>query len=137
MVRARSQERSAAAAVEFALILPFLAFLFVAAIDFGRVFYASLTVTNCARNGALYAYDPYSKLNSRYSSLTEAALADASNLTPPPTVTSATGSDANGTYLQVTVTYQFNTVTNFPGVPSTTTISRTVRMNTAPRIPKP
>src|SRR5438270_11392137 len=49
------ERRRAAAIVELALLLPFLALLFAAAADFGRVFYYYVTVTNCARSGALYA----------------------------------------------------------------------------------
>jgi len=116
-------------------LLPFLMFLFVIAVDWSRVFYDSVIVTNCARNGALYACDPTTQASSPYANVTEAALADASNLSPPPTVTSTQGSDANGSYVEVTVTYQFQTVSNFPGVPKTTTVVRTVRMNVLPQNP--
>ena len=50
--------RHAAAAAELAILLPFLAFAFVIAVDWSRIFYYSVIVTNCARNGALYASDP-------------------------------------------------------------------------------
>jgi Flp pilus assembly protein TadG len=134
-MRVRSRLRRAAAAVELAVLLPFLMFLFVIAVDWSRVFYDSVIVTNCARNGALYACDPTTQASSPYANVTEAALADASNLSPPPTVTSTQGSDANGSYVEVTVTYQFQTVSNFPGVPKTTTLVRTVRMNVLPQNP--
>jgi Flp pilus assembly protein TadG len=123
------------AAVELACLLPFLAFLFVIAVDWARVFYYTLTVTNCARNGALYASDPVTQANSPYASISDAALADAANLSPAPTVTSAAGSSDGSAYVEVTVTFPFATVTNFPGVPSNTSITRTVRMNIAPRFP--
>jgi Flp pilus assembly protein TadG len=44
-----------AATVELAALLPFLCFLFVAAVDSARIFYDGITVQNCARNGACYA----------------------------------------------------------------------------------
>jgi hypothetical protein len=56
--------RPGAAAVEFAVLLPFLAFLFIIAIDWARVFYYSVTCLNCARNGALWASDPVAQQNS-------------------------------------------------------------------------
>jgi Flp pilus assembly protein TadG len=47
MKRYRNQNgRSGASAVELALLLPFLVFLFVITVDFGRIFYYSLTLTN-------------------------------------------------------------------------------------------
>jgi Flp pilus assembly protein TadG len=121
-----------------ALLLPLLAFLCILAVDFARIFYFSLTVANCARNGAVYASDAYVREESPYQSVEEAALADASNLTnPAPTVSSTTGADVNGNpYAEVTVTYPFSTITRFPGIPNTVTLSRTVRMSLAPPNPK-
>ena len=124
----RKPRRPGAAAVELAILLPLLAFLLVLAIDFARIFYYCVSVTNCARNGALYACDPTGALNSPYSSVTQAALADAGNLSPTPTVTSNIVTDPSGNYVEVTVTYPFQTLTNYPGIPSTTNVTRTVRM---------
>src|SRR5881227_3723666 len=121
----RHPPRSArgAAAVEFALLLPFLVFLFVIAVDWGRIFYYSITCENCARNGAIWLSDSVAQQSSPYTTVTDAALADATNLSPTPAVTSATGTDAYGhSYVQVTVTYTFTTVTKFPGVPNTTDV---------------
>ena len=151
----KQRARPAAAAVEFAVLAPFLAFLFVIAVDWARVFYYSIAVRNCARNGALYlsqkqsaktTSSPYTDsgyvnlyVNSA-SPVTAAALADAPDLTPTPTVTSATGSDSYGSYVEVTVSYTFQTVTNFAVgsfvVPSSTDVTRTVRMYVPPESPK-
>src|SRR6188768_643129 len=47
------------ALVEFAIVLPLLAVLLVMAIDFGRVFFGWVSLTNAARIGANYAgYTP-------------------------------------------------------------------------------
>jgi Flp pilus assembly protein TadG len=125
--------RRAAAIVELAVLLPILVFLFVIAVDFARVFYFSQVIENCARQGALYASDPKAPAYNRYASLQDAALADAPDLTPQPTVSSTTGTDAAGNgYVAVTVTWQFQTITNFPAVPNNMTISRTVQMRMAP-----
>jgi Flp pilus assembly protein TadG len=115
------------------VLLPLLCFLFVIAIDFARIFYFSQVIENCARQGALYASDPQAPSNNLYSSVQQAALADATNINPQPTVTSSSGTDqAGNAYVAVTVTWQFQSVTNFPGVPGTMTLSRTVQMRSAP-----
>jgi Flp pilus assembly protein TadG len=133
----RKGPRKGVGAVELAVLLPLLAFLFVIAVDFGRIFYYSLTVENCARNGALYGSDPFAASQSPYTSISDAALADATNLQPQPTVTSINGTDSSGNpYVEVNVSWTFASVTNFPGVPTTTNLSRTVRMRVAPITPK-
>src|SRR5581483_2245743 len=120
--------RRGVAAVELAILLPLLMFLFVVAVDFSRIFFYSLTITSCARNGAMYQSDPTGALQSPYADVTAASLADASNLSPTPTVTSTTTSDDSGSYVSVTVSYPFKTITNYPGVPNNLTVTRTVRM---------
>ncbi|HXG12134.1 MAG TPA: TadE family protein, partial [Gemmataceae bacterium] len=49
-----ARQRRAASSVELAVLLPFLCFLFVIAIDYARIFYFGVTLENCARNGAYY-----------------------------------------------------------------------------------
>jgi Flp pilus assembly protein TadG len=128
--------RRGVAVVELAILLPILTLLFVVAIDYARVFYFAVTVGGAARNGALYARDSVTAAESPFTSTTEAALADAKNLTPTPTVASTNGTDDKGQpYVEVTVTYTFKTLTNYPMVPSTVTLARTVRMHTAPVVP--
>ena len=41
---------------------------------------------------------------------------------------------ANG-YVQVTVTWTFNSITQFPGVPNQTNLVKTCRMHVAPVVP--
>jgi Flp pilus assembly protein TadG len=128
--------RSGAAAVELAILLPLLAFLFVIGVDYARIFYMSLTVANCARNGALYGCDPTAAATaSPYTSIQEAALADAGSLSPTPTVASQFGSDSSGNYVEVTVTFPFKTITNYPGVSNSINVSRTVRMRMIQAVP--
>jgi Flp pilus assembly protein TadG len=123
-----SRNRRGAAVVELAVLVPLLAFLFVIAIDFGRIYHYSLTLQNCARAGALYASDPYVAHESPFASTEEAALADATNISPAPTITTTSGTDAFGRpYVEVSAAYHFSTFTQFPGVPNET-ITRSVRM---------
>jgi hypothetical protein len=128
--------------------------MFVIAVDWARIFYYSIAVENCARNGALYMSQQQSAktISSPYTDsgyvnlyvnspnpVTAAALADAPDLTPTPTVTSAGGSDGNGPYVEVTVSYAFQAVNSFSVgsfvVPSTTDVTRTVRMYVPPESP--
>lgn len=124
--------RKGSAAMELAVLLPLLLFLFVAAVDFTRIFHFSQVIGSCARNGALYGSN-LTTYTSPYASIQAAALADATNLSPQPTVTSTTGNDSSGNpFVRVTVTWQYRAITGFPGIPNTVNISRTVQMRVAP-----
>jgi len=136
MLRRSGSSRSGVAATEMAVLLPVLVVLLVVAIDWSRIFFYSLTINNCARNGALWASDPNGTAKSPYPDITSAALADAQDIRPAPTVTSTTGvDDAGRKYVECTVTYNFKTVTNLPLVPATTTLTRTIRAYQAPLVP--
>jgi Flp pilus assembly protein TadG len=148
--------RRAVASVELAILLPFLFFLFVIAVDYGRVFYFANTLENCSRNGAYYVSD-YPNSNYiynniyGYSSLNDAVLRDASDVRDPnnpandPTYTVGYGTNPNGPftnatqspdcYAQVTVYWTFNSITNFPGVPSQVYLARSTVMRVAPAMP--
>lgn len=132
-----SRVRRGASATELALLLPLLGGLFLVSVDFARLYYHYSIVSNCARNGALYASDPVAAAESRYSSVTDAAQADANpDLNPLPTVTSTTGTDTAGdAYVEVTVSYPFQTISNYPGLPNPINLTRTVRMRLAPTVP--
>jgi Flp pilus assembly protein TadG len=127
-------KRCGSSAVELALLLPLLGLLFLFTIDFARLYYHYSIVTNCARNGALYASDPRAPVESPYPNVTAAALADASDLTPQPTVSPPTYS-SDGSTVQVTVTYPFTTISNYPGLPNPINLTRTVQMRVAPLAP--
>jgi Flp pilus assembly protein TadG len=130
----RAARRQGAAAVELALLLPFLAFILVVTIDFSRIYYAALILNNCAPNGALYACDnPTASTDT--AGIKTAALADAPNLNPAPTVSSTTGSNSEGSYVAVTVSYPFQTITNYPGILSTVNLVRKVRMRVSQTVP--
>ena len=132
----RAKKRTGASVVELALLLPLMAFLFVIGVDFARVFYHLVTVTNAARSGAMYgAQDPVKALDT--AGIRAAVLADATNLKPAPVVTPTQGMDALGNpCVNVKVDWTFQTVTIFPGVPHTVLLSRTVQMRVAPKQPK-
>jgi Flp pilus assembly protein TadG len=132
----RSYSRSGAAVVELAILLPLLVLFFLLAADFARVFYFSLTLTNCARAGAIYASDPTSAAESPFASVTAAALADAKNISPQPTVVQTSGTDSQGrSYVEVTAAWTFTPVAALPPIPSQVNLSRKVRMYVAAKTP--
>ena len=137
LVAARTAGRRGAALIEFALVLPLLALMLIAGLDFGRVFYHSQIIMNCARNGALYESDPVSPLRNKYIDYKQAALADAGNLDPPLTVgnvTSATGSDAFGATVSVTVIYDVPMISGYLGF-GNVRLSKTATMRVAQIVP--
>jgi Flp pilus assembly protein TadG len=135
--RRDEQRRKGAATVEFAVLLPLLMFLFGIGVDFARAFYAHLIITNAARSGAYYgANDPTYAADT--AGIKAAALKDTTDLGASVNVTSSTYTDASGNqYLKVNVTYPFQTVTPFPGVPSPLTINQTCTMRVEPTTPRP
>jgi Flp pilus assembly protein TadG len=129
--------RRGLAAVELALLAPFLTFMFLVAVDFCRVFYFSQAVTTGLRNGALYLSDPNGPDVSHYASLQAAVQGDADpSFASQLSVSTTTGTDSVGDYTDVTVTFPFNTITGYPGFPQPLTLTRTARMRAAPAIPQ-
>jgi Flp pilus assembly protein TadG len=121
------------------MVAPFLAFVFVATVDYARVFYYQQILDNCARNGALYgsnlkSYQETGWVNP-YNSTVNATLADGATLNPPltsdqVTVATGTGSDGNPN-VTVTISYPFTPLTQFPGF-STVNLQSKCCMRVAP-----
>jgi Flp pilus assembly protein TadG len=133
----KTQARRGAATVELSLVLPMLVFMLLVGMDYSRVFYASVIVANCARNGAMWLSDPNLADKSNYSTVEEAVAADATDLIGSLQVSTQTGTDSFGYgWAQVTVVYPFQTVINYPGIPNQVNISRTVRMRSIPVQPQ-
>lgn len=129
LIRRRERGQSLA---ELGLLLPILLLIALITVDFGRAYFAYVSVTNAARNGAEYAASSSIAANDN-DGIREAALADTSNLVnvsaTNPAVTSTTGSDFQGRpYAEVTVVYEFSTMFNWPVVGGDFDIVRTVRM---------
>ncbi len=139
MLRPRTRRRSrrtASATVEFAFVLPLLCLLFVIGVDFARCFYGSITIGNCAGNGALYNFDPVARDQSPYTTTELAAKADANGLDGVPTVTTTTGTLADGSAtVKVALSYTFKTLVRWPGNPATTNITRSITIRPASRYP--
>jgi len=127
--------RGGVAAIELAVILPLFVFLFVLAVDFGRVFYVEFIVTSAARCGAQYgSTNPTCALDA--AGIQAKTLAEATDLDPTQLqVTSATGTDSAGNpYVDVTVTYPFKTVTSYL-ITTSFTVAARIRMSVGPVLP--
>jgi Flp pilus assembly protein TadG len=122
--------------VEFAVVLPVLLLLVMGVIDFGRVYFAYVSVTNGARNGAEYASQSPDAAEDT-ASIREAVLADTSDLLNTsetnPGVSVTTGTDAHdGLYAEVTVSYSYDTIFPWPGLPDSIDLARAVRARVTP-----
>src|SRR6185503_7594031 len=93
----RAARRTAAATVEFAVLLPFLIYLGVIATDWARLLYYTITIESCARNGAMYASDAEVAAKSPYANVQTAALAEAPTLNTGATTSTTTTSGATTT----------------------------------------
>jgi Flp pilus assembly protein TadG len=146
--RRRRGERGAAL-VELALASPILVVLIVGIVDFARIFYLGLQVTDAARAGAQYGSTPNKKFVAAdvqgkaqtaspqsaptISTPTETCACVNQN-TAPTTLTTAACTAAcvdpnhRTVFVTVTASKAFSPVMRFPGVPSTITISRTVTL---------
>jgi hypothetical protein len=146
--------RSAAATVELALLLPFMMAMFLGVVDFGRLCYFSMTVDDSLHNAMLFSAQTFDNQNQQWignnqywqgpggqivSGDTAAAQLDGANLDPPlpaANVQTTPGTDADGNAVMVvTVTYTFQTVVPYPGIPSQVVIRRTGQIRVAPGTP--
>jgi hypothetical protein len=140
--------------VETALLLPLLVFIFLIAVDFARILYYTIVIDNCCHNAVIFGSQTYDNQNQQWignaqywqgpntamiSTEQVAADVDGANLAPvlaDSNVSVSTGADANGNPVNnVTITYTFNTISKFPGIPSTITITRTAQARVAPATP--
>ena len=121
---------------ELAFILPLLLVLVLGSIDLGRLFYAYISVTNGARNGATYASASADNLDDT-AAIRDAVLQDTTGLLDTsetnPDVAVTTGTDSLGySYAEVRVTYTFSPLFPWPGIPSSIEMERAVRAMVSP-----
>jgi Flp pilus assembly protein TadG len=125
-------------AVELALALPVLMLLLLAGADFARAFYMAVGVNNAARAGAQYGSQTViTAANS--SGMVAAAITDGSNISnlsataSQCTCESSTSvaacsasyctNNPNATFVEVDTSAPFHTLINYPGIPSSVTLS--------------
>ncbi len=119
-----TKRRDGQALTELAIVLPLLIILVLGVVDFGRLFYAFQSVESAAAAGAQFGC-----LNTSNAGNTGAiqsnALAQATDITNLfPTVSSS----VSGSNLSVTVSATFTTLINWPGMPHSVPLQRTVNM---------
>jgi hypothetical protein len=146
-------KRTAAAVAELAILLPFLVAMFLGVVDFGRLFYHSMTVQNSLHNAMLFAGQTFDNQNQQWigntqywqgpngqvSAASDAAGMDGSYMTPAldtTQVSTTSGTDADGnSVVIVTVSYTFQTLVPYPGIPSQVQIQRKAQIRVAPAVP--
>ena len=135
LLRPFSRSARGQSLVELAILLPVLLILALGVIDYGRVYFAYVSVTNAARNGAHYASESPAA-TADLDGIRNTALDDMSELlnTSPtnPVVSAVSDTDSKGRlYADVTVTYTFGTILPWPGLPTSFDVERTVRSRVA------
>ena len=127
--------RRGAAVAEMAILLPFVAFLFLVAVDFCRVFYSTQTVQGCAEAGALYASGtaPCPSTTTPTDAAKVAAVAEGTLLNPALTADNVDVS-YSGNVATVTVSYNFEMLTGFLALPQTLKLVRSTQMTVVPKV---
>jgi hypothetical protein len=104
--------------------------MFVVAVDYCRVYHIVQVVNNAARCGALYASGTARTSMAPLQAAQQAAQAEASSLNPPLQASNVTlTTSANN--VTVTVSYPFQTVSPYLGLPSQLSVSASVTMPAA------
>jgi Flp pilus assembly protein TadG len=115
--------------VELALITPILLILILVTVDGARVFTAHIAISNAAREGANYASRSYDA--SENTALIEEAVFEESGAIFgqfPAVASQVVVDDFGYDAVRVTVTYNFQTLFNFPGLPNTIELQRSAQM---------
>src|SRR4051812_19938734 len=117
-IRNPQSVRRGVAATELAVLLPFIALLLVAAVDFCRIYRDSQVVEEAARAGALYASATVRRTPglSAEDAAKAAAVAAGVSLDPPTAVEDVVVSFEDQNMI-VTVTHRSKTFTRYPGMP--------------------
>jgi Flp pilus assembly protein TadG len=135
MMRKLTTERRGTAAIELAILLAFLMFVFAAGLDYGRIFHATQVLESAASSGAMYAsgtaWSPASS-GTNVDAARSAALAEGASLNPPLTANQVTVTVVNGV-ATIIVEYDFEMITGILDSNRIVHLTRTVEVNVAPR----
>jgi len=139
----RKSRELGSAVVELAIASTFLILVLVGTMDFARLFYCGISVGNAAAAGAEYGAQSLSN-SSNTDAIKQAALNDGTDITGLTasatrvcecggasvscTTKTCTGGTKPVIYVQVTTTAPFNTLANYPMVPSSVTVTKLAQM---------
>lgn len=126
--------RTGAAAIELAVVLPFLALMFAAVLDFARVFRATQALQTAASVGASYAtQDTWAdRTTTTPADAARAAAVSAGATLEPPLRADQVSVSIDATTATVTVSYEFPLLTGFL-YPNGVQLQRTATARVAPR----
>ncbi len=129
---------SGGAAIELAVIFPVLLLLFIGAVDYGRLYYTSITVANAARAGAEYGARDFTTSGDTEAMKTFAQQdgQEAGTLTLSARrycqcagaangCTACSGGAAPDVFIEVTASKNVAMSLPYPGLPSSVSIART------------
>lgn len=114
-------------------------FFAIIGVDYARIFSRIMILESASRNACYYAaQDPIKAADKAgIEVIARKDMTDISSATPT-TVTSEVYTGTDGfQYVRVTTSMTFETVTNFPGVPSQSVLNRSTEMRVCPTTPKP
>jgi Flp pilus assembly protein TadG len=114
MILQNKSSRKGSAATELAMLLPFLAFLWLGVFDFCRVFYYAVVVESGARSGAVYGSYNQTTAKDDAGIKDAAANQDGAGILTVAGITVIRDSDTNPTNLKVSATYTFTTISKLP-----------------------
>lgn len=134
--RQRCHSRAGATAIEFALVLPVLMLCVLGVVDYARIYSTSVTLKNAARagaeRGATHRLTPLTSAawEARVRTAVLEEMQSAPQFNSAKLTTSWTSStSANGELLiEVITQYPFQTIVNWPGLPSPVTLRASVAM---------
>ena len=139
MTRLRKSERGGAM-VELAVVLPVLILLAIGVMDYGRVFFTSITVANAARAGAEWGaqnqansvktsdLENFAKLDGTEAGtlvVTSSRTCKCGATVVACSTASCAGYGVPRVFIAVTVTKDVALLIKYPGLPTTVTIART------------
>ncbi len=137
-----AQSQSGNAMLEFAVLLPVTMILFFGTMDFSRVFYAAIELSNAAHAGALYGAQSVTSVADT-AGIQRAAAFEAQDLsgmtaassyrcqcpggaTVSCTLGTCTGYGVPEVYVSVTTAYTFQTLFGYAALPNSVAMTRTV-----------
>lgn len=135
MIRKLMRSQSGASLVEFALLVPVMAFLLVGIIDIGRYTFYAILAANAARAGAQFGAQNLSTAENtagmvsaaktdgqnfaQWDGVTANYLCSVSGAAPAPCTSGSSTPPTNTIYyVQVIVTGHFTPLVKYPGIPS-------------------